>query len=108
MPRCYASRPLPELPLQPEIHSSRSFPPFGSRFKDHFAQLAFFERCYGLSSLADRATQLVNFIGHGVVPLAASLGRIVLAFFIPATLFRLPRTPQPRTRLRRALCPVPS
>src|SRR6266853_2365760 len=22
MPRCYASRPLPELPLQPEIHSS--------------------------------------------------------------------------------------
>src|SRR5882762_4236624 len=22
MPQCYASRPLPELPLQPEIHSS--------------------------------------------------------------------------------------
>src|SRR5260370_36422051 len=63
MPRCYASRHLSELPLQPEIHSSPSFPPFGSRFKDHLAQLAFFERCYGLSFLADRATQLVNCIG---------------------------------------------
>src|SRR5260370_18638732 len=63
MPRSYASRPLSELPLQPEIHSSPSFPPFGSRFKDHLAQLAFFERCYGLSFLADRSTQLVNCIG---------------------------------------------
>src|SRR5258708_32026300 len=30
MPLFCASRPLPELPLQPEIHSSRSFPRFGS------------------------------------------------------------------------------